>query len=124
MVSRDPVSSFSFAGHAVTGGVLCKEITRAADREARVSGMPWSMLRLLSSVVPSYRELGELAYLWSVPHRTDGGRVEAAIGALPHTLFNRVSRPPCVGPDCRCHDRPARRHRFEIREVLACGCRR
>ena len=33
------------------------------------------------------RELAEMAYLWQVPHRIDGRKLEATIGAIPHTPF-------------------------------------
>jgi hypothetical protein len=49
--------------------------------------MPWLMLRLLAPVVPIFRELTELAYLWNEPHRIDGQKLTAAIGKVPHTPF-------------------------------------
>ena len=49
--------------------------------------MPWPLLRTLEIVIPTYRELAEMAYLWQVPHRIDGRKLEATIGAIPHTPF-------------------------------------
>jgi hypothetical protein len=31
------------------------------------------------------RELAEIEYLWRVPHRLSGTRLESVIGTLPHT---------------------------------------
>jgi hypothetical protein len=50
--------------------------------------MPWFGLRLLSPVVPIFRELSEMAYLWNEPHRIDGEKLAAAIGKVPRTPFD------------------------------------
>jgi hypothetical protein len=31
-----------------------------------------------------------MAYLWKAPHRIDGRKLEAAIGAAPHTPLNEA----------------------------------
>ncbi len=72
---RSPAASSSTAISAVLG------------RKMRVAQMPWFMLRLLAPVVPIFRELAEIAYLWNEPHRIDGQKLAAAIGAVPHTPF-------------------------------------
>lgn len=78
-------AAFGFPGHAVTGRELCAAVMQAVGRELSIGGMPWRLLRLLSPFVPIYREVGELAYLWRVPHRIDGTRLTGAIGDIPHT---------------------------------------
>jgi hypothetical protein len=77
--------SFGFAGHAVTGRELTTAIARAAQRRFEVKGMSWWLVHLLRPIVPLCRELSEISYLWNEPHRIDGGKLEAAIGAIPHT---------------------------------------
>jgi hypothetical protein len=52
--------------------------------------MPWTMLRLLGTVVPVFRELSEVAYLWSTPHAIDGTRLAAVIGEIPFTSLDRA----------------------------------
>jgi nucleoside-diphosphate-sugar epimerase len=79
--------TFGFPGHAVTGAEMTRAIGQALHRRLKVSGMPWPFLRMLGIVVPTFRELAEMAYLWQVPHRIDGRKLEAAIGAIPHTPF-------------------------------------
>ncbi len=79
--------TFGFPGHAVTGADMTRAIEQALHRRLKVSGMPWPFLRMLGIAVPTYRELAEMAYLWQVPHRIDGRKLEAAIGAVPHTPF-------------------------------------
>jgi nucleoside-diphosphate-sugar epimerase len=79
--------TFGFPGHAVTGAELTRAIEQALHRKLKVGNMPWPFLRTLGIVVPTFRELAEMAYLWQVSHRIDGRKLEAAIGAIPHTPF-------------------------------------
>jgi nucleoside-diphosphate-sugar epimerase len=76
-----PFEQFGFPGHAVTGRQLVDAIVRATGRAMSVATMPWWLLQVLSPVVPIYRELAEMAYLWRVPHRIDGGKLAQALGA-------------------------------------------
>jgi len=79
--------TFGFPGHAVTGAEFTDAIKRALRREIKVSGMPWWLLRALGPLIPTFRELTEMSYLWHVPHRIDGSKLKTAIGAVPHTPF-------------------------------------
>jgi hypothetical protein len=47
--------------------------------------MPWGVIRLGSLVVPMWRELAEMAYLWTVPH--------ALAGRAPQTLLLPAATP-------------------------------
>ena len=85
-----PFAEFGFPGHAVTGREMVGAISRACGRGFKVSGMPWTMLRLLGTVVPIFRELSEVAYLWSTPHAIDGTRLAAVIGDIPFTPLDRA----------------------------------
>jgi nucleoside-diphosphate-sugar epimerase len=85
-----PFAQFGFPGHAVTGREMVSAISRACGRGFKVSGMPWTMLRLLGTVVPIFRELSEVAYLWSTPHAIDGTRLSAVIGEIPFTPLDRA----------------------------------
>jgi nucleoside-diphosphate-sugar epimerase len=42
-------------------------------------------VRLLAPVVPIFRELAEMRYLWEVPVRLDNSRLRAVLGEEPHT---------------------------------------
>jgi nucleoside-diphosphate-sugar epimerase len=85
-----PFAEFGFPGQAVTGREMVGAISRACGRGFKVSGMPWTMLRLLGTVVPIFRELSEVAYLWSTPHAIDGTRLSAVIGDIPFTPLDRA----------------------------------
>nr|WP_284694294.1 NAD-dependent epimerase/dehydratase family protein [Rhodoplanes serenus] len=78
---------FGFPGHAVTGRVLTTAIVEAVGRPLKIDRMQWWMLRAVAPLVPIFRELCDVAYLWSVPHRIDGTRLAAAVGTVPHTPF-------------------------------------
>lgn len=82
-----PFASFGFPGHAVTGRELTTAISKAVGRPLTIDQMQWWMLRALSPLVPIFRELCEISYLWKLPHRVDGRRLAAAIGKVPHTPF-------------------------------------
>jgi nucleoside-diphosphate-sugar epimerase len=85
-----PFAQFGFPGHAVTAREMVGAISRACGRGFNVSGMPWTMLRLFGTVVPIFRELSEIAYLWSTPHAIDGTRLAAVIGEIPFTPLDRA----------------------------------
>jgi nucleoside-diphosphate-sugar epimerase len=85
-----PFAQFGFPGHAVTGREMVGAISRACGRGFKVGGMPWTMLRLLGAVVPIFRELSEVAYLWSTPHAIDGTRLAGVIGDIPFTPLDRA----------------------------------
>ncbi len=85
-----PFAEFGFPGHAVTGRAFTTAIARACRREFKVDFMPWRMLRLMGIVVPVFRELSEISYLWSTPHAIDGTRLSAIIGEPPHTPLDEA----------------------------------
>jgi nucleoside-diphosphate-sugar epimerase len=86
----EPFAQFGFPGHAVTGRALVGAIARACGRGFKVNGMPWTLLRMLGIAVPIFRELSEVAYLWSTPHAIDGTRLATVIGDIPHTPLDRA----------------------------------
>jgi nucleoside-diphosphate-sugar epimerase len=87
-----PFDCFGFSGHTVTGDELVAALAAATGRSLSVSAMPWLALRLLSPVVPIFRELSEMAYLWREPHAIDGDKLQAAIEFVPSTPFATAVR--------------------------------
>ncbi|HLS57734.1 MAG TPA: NAD-dependent epimerase/dehydratase family protein [Zeimonas sp.] len=81
-----------FAGHSPTGAEMLSAIERAAGsldlRPAsgwRHTRVPWSLLRAAGLVVPMWREIAEMAYLWRIPHALDGAALQRLTGPLPQT---------------------------------------
>ena len=96
---------FHFAGHTLTGQQLL-DATEQAARSLGLGGaapfkhgsMPWGLIRTLGLVVPMYRELAEMAYLWDTPHALDDRALKRLLGDVPQTplatvLQNCLRRP-------------------------------
>ena len=82
--------SWHFEGYTLTGAQLLAGIETAAaelgvapQRGFRRGGMPWGVISALGLVVPMWRELAPMAYLWRVPHALDGRRLAALPGGAP-----------------------------------------
>jgi len=78
-----PFANLHFAGHTLTG----HEFLAALEQEAAAlgiaplagfkrGGVPWGVIRLGGLLIPLWRELAEMAYLWRVPHALDGASME------------------------------------------------
>jgi nucleoside-diphosphate-sugar epimerase len=88
-----------FAGHTLTGAELLAAIGRAAaslglapSSGFKHGGMPWAVLKLGGLVVPMWREIAQMSYLWHVPHALDGTALARALGALPATPLDVAMR--------------------------------
>jgi len=83
-----------FAGHTLTGEQLVSALAEASGMQQapRVGGMPWWLIRAGGAVVPMWRELAEMAYLWKVPHALDGTALQALVGELPRTPLRQALR--------------------------------
>ncbi len=87
-----PFERFTFPGHALTGTQFIAATERAAQglglvpaRGWRHGSMPWGAIRVLGTVVPLWRELARMAYLWRVPHALDGAKLAARCPGLAPT---------------------------------------
>ena len=87
-----PFERFAFAGHSVTGVEFLAALERAAAPLGltpatgwRRGGMPWPLIRVIGVVVPLWRELARMSYLWRVPHALDGTRLAARCPGLTAT---------------------------------------
>ena len=77
--------AFLFEGHALTGDELLRHCVSALGHNLTVAGVPWPLLRLGGLVVPMWREVCEMAYLWRVPHRIDGRKLDVLLERVPRT---------------------------------------
>ncbi|MFM2066941.1 MAG: hypothetical protein RLZZ584_1850 [Pseudomonadota bacterium] len=82
------LTRLQFAGQAVTGADFLAALQRAAAALGRAPAggwrhgtLPWGLLRAGGLVVPMWRELAEMAYLWRVPHALDGTALAERLGA-------------------------------------------
>lgn len=81
---------FHFPGHTITGGEMAAAIGRATGREQKISGMPWWAIRMGGAIIPMWREIAEMNYLWQAPHRLVSDRLEDVIGTVPHTPLDKA----------------------------------
>ncbi len=75
---RDSLATFEdvpFAGYTLTGAELANGIGQALGHEVRPGRFAWLPLRLARPVMPVLRGVFEMRYLWSLPHRLDGGKL-------------------------------------------------
>jgi nucleoside-diphosphate-sugar epimerase len=90
-VARQPrhaaFARWHFEGHTLTGRQFLAAVEEAAtslglapQRGFRHGSMPWWLLRAVGLVLPMWRELARMSYLWRVPHGLDGGRLRALAG--------------------------------------------
>lgn len=68
-----------FAGSTLTGHQLLDAVESAAHsagiggaRRFKRGGVPWWLFRLLAPVLPLWREILDMRYLWETPHGLDG----------------------------------------------------
>ena len=85
--SFGPCESFGFAGHAITGHQLIAAIESVTKSKFNIRPMGWWMIKTFGQLLAIGRELAEMAYLWEVPHRIDGRKLQSAIGEVPATPF-------------------------------------
>ena len=91
--NKPAFATWHFEGHTLTGAQLLnalEEVARdmhiAPPKGFRRGGMPWGVIAAVGVVVPLWRELARMAYLWRVPHALDGRRLAALPGAAPGAL--------------------------------------
>ena len=80
-----PFETFGFAGHALTGAEMVAAIEAVTRRKFNVRMMSWWMLKTFGQLLALGRELSELEYLWRMPHRMSGDKLQRTIGAIPST---------------------------------------
>jgi hypothetical protein len=74
----------------VTGRQFLGAISRACRRDFKIDFVPWRLLKMMGLVVPVFRELTDISYLWSTPHAVDGSRLTEIIGDIPRTPLDRA----------------------------------
>lgn len=91
-----------FPGHAFTLHDLAAETARALGRPVRIVPFPWWAMRLAAPVWTLARELLEMRYLWSLPHRLDGAALKHLLPSFAPTPLEVVMRaglPDDIHPD-------------------------
>jgi hypothetical protein len=81
-----------FPGTTLTGDQLLDAIEGVArqaglggTRPFKRGGAPWAMIRVMALVLPLWREIVEMRYLWETPHGLDGGALARWLPSLRAT---------------------------------------
>lgn len=98
----EPFATFHMNGTWDEDGTgMVAAIRRAVgNRTIRKYPMPWPVMHLLSPVVPLFRELAEMRYLWREPVFMRNDRLIDFLGAEPHTPLDEAVRDTLVGLGC------------------------
>ncbi len=88
---------FNFPGHYTKSGSALVDaintiMVEKTGKELAVKNFPWGFLQLVRPFIRMVNELFEMRYLWDVPHRLDGSKLEAIIGSIPQTPLNDAVR--------------------------------
>ncbi|HBF30787.1 NAD-dependent epimerase/dehydratase family protein [Rhizobium sp.] len=78
---------FHMAGHYDADGLeMAKAIARVAGQgKVSFKPFPWWLVPLLAPVMPVFREVKEMRYLWKEPLQLDNRRLKDTLGEEPHT---------------------------------------
>jgi nucleoside-diphosphate-sugar epimerase len=100
--SLESFAVFHTEGHWDADGTqMIDAIKRTAGNpRITVTSMPWRLMRLMSPLVPLFRELAEVRYLWNMPVRMGNKRLVAVLGAEPHTPLNTAIRTTLLAIGC------------------------
>lgn len=102
LMARDgelaPFATFHMSGHwDPDGSHMIAAIRRALGRpDLKVDRFPWTLLAIAAPVVPLFRELREMRYLWQTPVRLTNDRLLRLLGNEPQTPLDIAVRETLV----------------------------
>jgi hypothetical protein len=90
----EPFATFHMNGHWDSDGThMIDAIRRVAGKpHLPVRAFPWWLLALASPVMPLFRELKEMRYLWQTPVRLSNKRLVGVLGSEPLTPLDDAVR--------------------------------
>ena len=72
---------------------LAEAIRRAADRpQAPIHPFPWPLVHALGPFNETFREMGEMTYLWRRPLRLKDDKLRRLLGSMPQTPLDMALR--------------------------------
>lgn len=81
---------FHFSGHHATGHQMIATMQKALSQKAKVTMMPWGMLKIVGLFMPIVREIIKMNYLWGVPHKLADKRLTEILGPDFETPFEEA----------------------------------
>lgn len=78
---------FNIEGFAVTGVELKHALEVVTGKKLKREGMPWALLRAIGIFSPMLKQVCQMSYQWTTPHRLDQSKLERLIGEVPRTAY-------------------------------------
>ena len=106
LIARDdelePFATFHMDGQwDADGAQMIAAIRRVAEKpDLPVRSFPWWLMVLASPVVPLFRELAEMRYLWTTPVRLANARLLGVLGTEPRTPLDTAVRETLADLGC------------------------
>lgn len=92
---------FHMDGHWDADGTqMVGAIQAALHRAARMTSVPWWLVTAASPVVPMFREMAEMRYLWRTPVRMSNRHLLGTLGHEPHTPLGDTVRTTLIDMGC------------------------
>lgn len=90
---RDDLAAFEdvpFPGHSFTANMLREQLKATLNRDIKITGFPWWLMKLASPFWELARELTEMRYLWNLDHRLDGAKLHRLLPDFSATDMETV----------------------------------
>lgn len=81
----DRFTDLPFPGYTLTGAEMQAALERCLGRRLRARRLNWLPLRPLAAVLPRWRGVVEMSYLWRKPHTLDGRAFRAMLPEFRET---------------------------------------
>lgn len=96
---------FQMAGHWDADGTqfaaaIQRVVARRSGRKPAVGAFPWWLLTLASPFNTTFREIGEMRYLWQTPVQMSNARLIDTLGHEPHTPLDVAVEATLSGLGC------------------------
>jgi nucleoside-diphosphate-sugar epimerase len=103
--SLDAFARFHMRGHWDDDGTriaaaIRRVVARRTGREPGIGGFPWWLLTLASPFNTTFREMGEMRYLWRESIGMDNARLVGVLGREPHTPLDEAIETTLAGLGC------------------------
>ncbi|NWJ26752.1 NAD-dependent epimerase/dehydratase family protein [Rhizobium sp. RM] len=96
-----PFSVFHMDGFWDFDGLqIVKAIERVSGHPVKMKRLSWSAVRLAAPVVPLFREVLEMQYLWRMPIRMSNRKLVEFLGEEPHTSIDLAISATLAGLGC------------------------
>ncbi|MEO8120752.1 MAG: NAD-dependent epimerase/dehydratase family protein [Rhodoferax sp.] len=100
----DAFASFHTQGHWDADGTQMTAAIRrsaSAGADVKIRAFPWWLIGLAAPLVPLFREMKEMRYLWQQPLQMDNRRLLSLLGTEPHTPLDEAVQATLAGLGCR-----------------------